>query len=158
MEIGDSEIAGFLDGDGCIGIYRVKRRRAASWHYVLNVIFTQSRADKMKILQDIQKKHGGYMCQVKEHPRCAMAWQLRMTGAAALNLILAIRPYLRVKKVQADLAIRFMEYRLMNTGSARKGMSFKTMRLAPEHLEFYEGLRQSMRHQNRRGTSMEESI
>lgn len=34
-EMGDREIAGFLDGDGCIGIYRVKRRGASSWHYVV---------------------------------------------------------------------------------------------------------------------------
>jgi len=155
MEIGDREIAGFLDGDGCIGIYRVKRRRAASWHYVLHVIFAQSREDHAEILKEIQKKYGGCFVKIKinpDHPFWHPRFALRMTGWGALKLIQSVKPYLIVRKPQAEIAKRFMDYRLVNTGSARKGMSFRTMRLNPEHLEFYEGLRQEMRYYNRRGT------
>ena len=151
-EIGEAEVAGFMDGDGCIGIYRVKRRRASSWHYFLNVIFSQSREDKAEILKDIQAKYGGVIHRVKERPRCAPAFALRMSGDKAINLIRSIRPFLRVKCPQAEIAERFMEYRIANAGSARKGMSFKAMRLLPEHNDFYESLRIEMRECNHRGT------
>jgi hypothetical protein len=75
-----------------------------------------------------------------------------MTGWGALKLIVAVKSYLRVRLPQAEIATRFMAYRLTNTGSARKGMSFRAMRLAPEHLDYYETLRQEMRHYNRRGS------
>ena len=35
----DKQLAGFLDGDGCIGIYRCRKKRSRSWHYVLNCVF-----------------------------------------------------------------------------------------------------------------------
>ena len=154
MEIGDREIAGFLDGDGCIGIYRTHKRRSASWHYVLHLVFAQSREDHAEILKDIQIRYGGCLIKVKDnpdHPFWHPRYALRMTGWGALKLILAVKSHLRVRAPQAEIAEKFMNYRLINTGSARKGMSFRTMRLAPEHLEFYEDCRQEMRHYNRRG-------
>ena len=155
IEIGDREIAGFLDGDGCIGIYRVKRRRASSWHYILQLIFAQSREDHAEILKDIQTKYGGFIVKIPknpEHPYYHPSFALRMSGEGARRLIVAVQPFLRVRAPQAAIAIKFMDYRLANTGSARKGMSFRAMRLAPEHLEYYEALRQEMRYYNRRGS------
>jgi hypothetical protein len=155
-EIGDKEIAGFMDGDGCIGIYRVKRRRSASWHYVLALILSQSRYDKAKILRFIQKKYGGSLHRINNPRtpnggRAQAAWQLRMTGWVALKLIVVIKPWLNVREKQAKLAEEFMAYRFENSGSARRGQSFKTMRLLPEHLEFYEKCRIKMKWYNRRG-------
>lgn len=152
MEIDDKAIAGFLDGDGCIGIYRTHKRRSSSWYYMLHVIFAQSREDHAEILKEIQIRYGGSLHKIKDHPRCATAFALRLSGWGALKLIQSVIPYLIVRKPQAEIAKRFMDYRLVNTGSARPGMSFRTMRLAPEHLEFYEGLRQEMRYYNRKGT------
>lgn len=152
MPIGIREIAGFMDGDGCIGIYRVKRRRAASWHYVLNVIFSQSRIDHAGILDEISERYGGFIAAVKnDNTRCAPAFQLRMSGTGALKMLQEIRPYLRVRAPQADVAFKFMAYRAEHSGSARRGQSFRTMRLDPKHLEYYEECRQEMRLHNRRG-------
>lgn len=151
-DMGDPEIAGFMDGDGCIGIYRVKKRRASSWHYVLAVIFAQSREDRAQILRDIQKRYGGCFVSIGEssaHPSWSKRYSLRLTGWGALKLLRAAYPYLRIKRPQAELAFKFMDYRAAHTGSAKKGMSFRTMRLLPEHSEFYEKCRQEMGQNNR---------
>ena len=43
-------VAGFCDGDGCISITKVMRRRSDNYSYTGSVIFSQSRNDKIKIL------------------------------------------------------------------------------------------------------------
>jgi len=140
-------IGGFMDGDGCIGIYRVKRSRSRSWHYILNVIFAQSRGDKMKVLKDIKSLFGGCLVEVKRKKNHHRAWALRLTGWGAHRLIKEIIPYMRVREKQAKLALKFMEYRKINSGA---GMGVK--RLNPIHLEYYEKCRLKMNWYNRRGT------
>lgn len=144
--ITEKQVAGFLDGDGCIGIYRVKRRRSASWHYVLNVVFTQSRIDKMKILTEIQLKYGGYLIKIKKKEGCQQAWALRLTGMSAFNLVKDVIKFLYVRKKQAELAIKFMEYRISNNGQAcgRK-------KLLETHSIFYLQCKEKMNYFNRRG-------
>jgi len=142
----DKQLAGFLDGDGCIGIYRSIKRRGASWHYVLNVVFAQSRGDKMKILKDIKREYGGYLVDIPRKQNCHRAWALRLTGWGALKLIKNVLPYLRVREKQAQLAVKFMDYRAMNNGQ-----QMGSQKLNNTHSEFYEDCRQKMKWYNRRG-------
>lgn len=140
-------LAGFLDGDGCIGIYRVKRSRSRSWHYVLHCVFGQSRGDNMKILRDINKTYGGYLYKIPKKKYCHQAWALRLAGWGAIKLIKDVLPYMRVREKQARLAMKFMRYRKQNNGQ-RMGRQ----RLSIIHLDFYENCRQKMKWYNRRGT------
>ena len=138
-----ARIAGFLDGDGCIGIYKVKKRRGASWQYVLNVVFGQSRGDKMKILRDIMGVYGGKIYKIPRKTPEHNAWALRMTGLAAYSLLIDVVQFLRVREKQAKLAIEFLEYRRTNNGIFEGG------RLAQEHTDYYESCKQKMHWYNR---------
>jgi len=144
--ISEKQVAGFLDGDGCIGIYRVKRRRSASWHYVLNVVFAQSRIDKMKILTEIQLKYGGYLIKIKKKKGCQQAWALRLTGLSAFELIKDVVEFLIVRRKQAELAIKFMEYRIENNGQ-----KYGSKKLPEIHSFFYGECKEKMNYFNRRG-------
>ena len=139
-------VAGFLDGDGCIGIYRVKRRRSSNWHYVLNVIFSQSRGDKMKVLKRIEGLYGGYIVKIARQPGAHQAWALRMTGEKATQLIDDVYGFLYVRKKQATLALKFMEYK-----NNHSGQKLGCLGLPQEYIDFYEECRIKMNWYNRRG-------
>lgn len=144
----EKQLAGFLDGDGCIGIYRCRKRRSRSWHYVLHCVFAQSRGDKMKILKDIMQLYGGCLIRIPKKKNCHQSWALRLTGWGAMKLIQDVFPYLRVREKQARLAIEFMKYRKENNGNK---LGYK--KLSNIHSEFYEKCRQKMKWYNRRGTA-----
>ena len=98
-------VAGLVDGEGCIhldtprGTYRAR----------LSIGMTQP---AYGLLRELQEIWGGTMYQQRmATDRWAAAWTWHLTGEKAERLILAIRPFLRLKGQQADLAVRVEEIR-----------------------------------------------
>ena len=152
-EVDKSYIAGFLDGDGCIGIYRVKRRRGASWHYMLQVIFVQSRIDKAWVLNYIHELYGGFIVNTgaqKRNPNCNPSWALRLSGNGAGILIKDCIDFMIVRSKQAELALQFLEFREKNNGQR-----FGRVKLTEGVIMEYENMRIRMNCYNKRGSGNE---
>lgn len=92
-------VAGLIDGEGCIhldvtgGVYAPR----------VSVGMT---APALDLLTELQQEWGGTLYQMrKQTPRWAAAWTWHLTGWKAASLLIAIRPYLRLKAGQADAAL-----------------------------------------------------
>lgn len=112
-------LAGFFDGEGCIHVQHnhAKRVDRNGVHirndYHLQISITQN--DRW-VLEEIQSVFGG---QVYRHAgRRCHRW--RVVSLTALPFLMAIQPYVKVKKEQVDLAIKFLEtIRTKNLGPVK---------------------------------------
>jgi|SRR3989344_7422246 len=107
-------LAGFIDGEGYIGIVRSRKRKTRqssdTWRYHPWVIVTST---DVKVLEDIQ-------LVVSTQKRASLsrtagqkaAYQIKITKFNDLVQFLeAVLPYLRLKQKQAKLLIEFCKYR-----------------------------------------------
>ena len=105
-------IAGFLDGEGTITLIRLppkkpKARTPYESRYQLNVSLVNTNKDIMVWIHSLV---GGYL-----HPRRQLsvkhkvAWQWYCNNSVAEDFIHQIYPWLKIKKGQAEIALKFRE-------------------------------------------------
>ncbi len=99
-------IAGFFDGEGCINISKSG----------LRVVFTNNRKDILREIQfyfsdilEVSSKIGvvGKKVRKKEDNAKTECYQLVYWSKNAEDVIALLKPYLRIKKREAELALRF---------------------------------------------------
>ena len=93
--------AGFIDGEGCIGIAFAKRGNGG---YNLSLRVSQT---VRKPLEKLQAMFGGsiYSYQRKSHYKPAWTWNVY--GNTARAIVRKLLPYLEVKARQASIALVF---------------------------------------------------
>ena len=93
--------AGFFDGEGCVSIARQKKtwgNKDQTYFHRLRINVAQKDPSVLKQLYDIV---GGTM-------HCSNGvWKWYADDAAAVQFLETITPFLRVKKLQAELALEF---------------------------------------------------
>ena len=102
-------IAGFFDGEGCVGIYPVNRRTG----YQLLVQIAQNESTVTRALfTEIHARWGGNIAYVPSlSGRIKMNYAVRSTNAA--TLLVDLLPYLRGKADQAWIAAAWQTQRTM---------------------------------------------
>ena len=102
-------LAGFIDGEGCIMIHRGKQRNGAPRHQLRLDI---AQANK-NFIESLQKTMGlGAVSLVKRRSRNrAPCYHWVLHDRQAEELLKAVRPYLRIKGDQADIAFKFLDSR-----------------------------------------------
>ncbi len=97
-------IAGFLDADGSISIEGRTTRKG--WqHWALRLVFYNC---NLEVLEKIKKWVGiGSITERNRSSKWNISRMLRIQGISAVNLLKQIKPYLIVKKKQAEIAIKF---------------------------------------------------
>lgn len=98
--------AGIVDGDGYIGISKTKGK---TYHlgYQMSLRVSVANTDEL-LIRWLHQYYGGHIRRKKvypNHPRPVWAWTV--ASQVALVFLENILPYLRVKKTQAKVAIRF---------------------------------------------------
>ena len=106
-----SYIAGFLDGDGCISIHAKKPETVGySQRFCGYVRFSNTNKE---VLIFIQSQVGGSLfSEPRPRPR-KILHTLRLQGYRATLLLEALLPFLRIKKLEAEIALKLMK-RLKN--------------------------------------------
>lgn len=107
--------AGFLDGEGYIGVTRNFNKRNGRMYYRIDLNAAQVHLAPMELLKSMfggrvnfhQNKHQGY-------------WYWRVYGEEARQAIVLLLPYLVVKRKQADMAMQF-DAVSQNKPGGRKG-------------------------------------
>lgn len=94
-------IAGFLDGEGSIFLYH-RRDKAA-----MRVTFANTSKPILDWIAEITDC-GGY-CVRAQNQKHKQSFILQLNADAAYSLLRQVRPYLRIKHKQADLAMSFQE-------------------------------------------------
>jgi hypothetical protein len=103
--------AGFFDGEGCVNIARYLKRGRP--YHTLAIIFTNT---DFQVLEWLRQRWGGNLFQpiLPENVRRRPYRHLRLSAGPARPLLLAMLPYLIVKKSEAEIALRFIEARSQN--------------------------------------------
>lgn len=104
--LSDAYIAGFFDGEGCIGIYT-----AGTVWYQLRVQLTQNKTPcSLMILEQLQTRFGGAVSrQITATERIKLNWQVNNDPAAAF--LRTILSFLVLKAEQARIGIEWQETR-----------------------------------------------
>jgi len=101
-------LAGFVDADGCIAVYEYVVRRTG-WHQVSFMLHAAN--TDLRPLNWIRERFGGAITRrggvrVVTHRENYCWYAMNARAAAIMQLI---RPHMRVKGEQVDLALRFRE-------------------------------------------------
>lgn len=100
MDMNRAYVAGLIDGEGCIHIEIV---RGLFFNPRVTVGMTEP---ALQLLQNLQAEWGGTLYQArKPTKKWAAAWAWHLTAEPAANLLMEIKPYLRLKHEQADIAL-----------------------------------------------------
>lgn len=99
-------LAGFLDGEGCISIFRLKTSKGANRAFGLLLQVTNTNES---VMQWLHTTFGGSTYRTgPTRPRCAAQWKWHVCGETAEAVIKAVHPYLKIKKPEAIIALKFM--------------------------------------------------
>lgn len=103
-----SYLAGFFDGEGCIGLYCPKK---TGRYYALRTQLVQnSNIFSDKLFTELQSKYGGYIGRKKTSSgKIKLNWVL--SNAPCGKLLIDILPHLIFKKEQAVLAMEWLKHR-----------------------------------------------
>jgi hypothetical protein len=103
-------IAGFFDGEGCVGIYF-----NGSKNPHLKAQITQNDSPECReLLADIIQQFGGALSGKK-----ALHWQLH--GAQCVSFLTAIEPHLRLKRIQVQICLAWQSQRPAGTRDPATG-------------------------------------
>jgi hypothetical protein len=103
MDTNLAYVAGLIDGEGCIHLDTTGNT------YKARVSVGMS-APALSLLEDLRAEWGGTLYQMRPATqRWAAAYTWHMTGPPAERLLVAIRPFLRLKVAQADLAFEVQD-------------------------------------------------
>ena len=134
-------IAGFFDGEGCISVGRIGRIGS----FGLRVSLTQSER-YVKVLKEIRSVFGGSLFKTKPMKEChAVCYRLRWHGEKASKFLESTCPYLRLKRSQVQLGIKF--YKIWSCLSAGSGGG----RQSPKLMRFGTLIKEEMSRLNRTG-------
>lgn len=110
-------LAGFFDADGSVGIYARPRGR-----YHLSVAISQNVKGK-NILLEYERRFGGGVTLAHRKglkKNWSEAWQWRCYGDTAAKALIALVPYLTLKKEEAELGVEWQTTKVKGTGGAGK--------------------------------------
>lgn len=125
-EIDLAYIAGIFDGEGNIGIVKrgkMNGRTVPIYHLVVRVGMCDEDIPKL-----LHKTFGGYLEHRKRpNPKHRDIYTWSMAYGKAVDFLTQILPYLKLKKEQAELAIKFQNGKVRGGGEIGKhGNVFKT--------------------------------
>lgn len=127
-------VAGLLDGEGTILIYKVRD------YYQLSVRITNT---DLKVLESLKNLFGGDIgskCEkVSKRTRSCWTWQIQ--GQKSAELLVELYPYLLVKREQARLALEFQTH---------KQLLKREDALKEEHVRLGEDYKEKISKENRR--------
>jgi hypothetical protein len=102
-------LAGFIDGEGCISIVKQTKKESRNPYYRLSLIVSQTNYEFLQHWQQLvgigKMNEKMYQTMASEH--CARAWDWRVSTGDAAELLESLLPYLRIKKTEAEIAIKF---------------------------------------------------
>ncbi len=104
QETDKAYVAGFIDGEGCIYVQRIKSR--GSYTIRGNVIIGCSERGAIdKIFSMVENNGSRHIGQHKQKPKWKPIYRLELSQQQGARLLQQILPYLIIKKKQAELFI-----------------------------------------------------
>ena len=138
----DAYLAGILDGEGCVMISRKKSKRSrGGYAFALVVTVTNTCRPLLDHLCAVTG-FGNIAPHSDSRPNMKQAWIWSLWSNQAKSVLCRVLPFLVVKKLQAELAIKFAA--TIRSGIGSKGLTKEEL---TERAQMY----RTMRLLNRRG-------
>lgn len=145
MTNANAYLAGLIDGEGCIHLDTPGRT------YRARVSIGMS-APALALLTELQATWGGTIyCARPATSRWAAAYTWHLTGDPAAALLTAVRPFLRLKQQQADLALEVERLRTALPLRFPNGKTKKQRAWSEETRSACEEIKQQMHALNAKG-------
>jgi hypothetical protein len=93
-------VAGYVDGEGCVGVYTTGANRSLRLTVQVNSVDFRS-------IEKLHDLFGGYINQSCNTMSGRTLHQWRLTNKSAEDMLMEIMPYLLVKREQAEVALVF---------------------------------------------------
>jgi len=139
-------VAGFVDGEGYLGLARICRRNRSPEYCLRVSIYNSGRA----ILEEIRGTLGGVMSVVGERwPGWKPAYALIWTNAAAAGLLRKMAPFLRAKAEQAAALLLFNKH--IQAGGRSRDRGGRLLPLSSRELKVREAFYKDLKRLNKRG-------
>ena len=97
-------VAGLIDGEGCLRIHRQSKKTTSTFTAIVQL----NMSNKARVIgEQMAETFGGSLYEVKSpNPKWSDQWQWRISGDVASNFVMQIRPFLMLKRKQADLILQ----------------------------------------------------
>ena len=148
-------LAGFVDGEGSISI---RKASAPSRIRTSHQLFMSITNTNIECLRYIHTKYGGSLYHhdksIRTNQKASMRWVVR--GWEAIRMIELIRPFLKIKQLQADIALEYKKLMFTRYSVPRTESGFlkgRIMRLPDYIWEEREEKRQDLLKANMRGVN-----
>jgi hypothetical protein len=119
-----SYMVGFFDGEGSIGIYTNGKAQGRTLRVQLTQTITP---DSTELLRECRSRWGGSLALMNRTAK-RPAWNWQVSSAKGVCVLNDIRPWLRLKATEADLALAFWDERTF----ARRDARGRFLPLSPE--------------------------
>lgn len=141
--------AGIIDADGYIGV--VRSATMNGYRYFTPQVMVVNR--DVRLMEWFKENFGGkFYLRKKRNDRVADHYMWRAVSSVAFPLLVAIEPFLIVKKKQAQLAIAFQE-RIYANPVVRKGRPKDKRLVATEELKAREDIYHKFKALNAKGVN-----
>ena len=146
-------LAGFVDGEGYLGLARIRRRHRSPEYCLRLSIYNTNRM----ILEEIKRTMGGTMSEVGKRragwkPSYALIW----TNAAAARVIQKIKPFLLVKSEQSEALLAFDQR--IRAGRRVRDAAGRLLPLARREIRFRQTVYNRVNRMNPRGSEGQRTI
>lgn len=130
-----SYIAGFIDGEGCIGIYNRGRKGYTNNPYI-SVELKVSNTNQ-KPLKKIKKKYGGTIyCRKRKNGFGTMPiYEYTLVGKSLTKLLKDIEPFVIIKKPQVKKALKARQILELSRKTRNKKGMFNKVSLKTVEIE-----------------------
>lgn len=113
--------AGFIDGEGWIGIARQTRKGYDTITHRLKVAITQNNLEVLEHLKNVIGESGAITKGIRTEKMNRQSYALVFDSQHALNAIRKVRPFLKRKSYEADAVFAMWEEGLMGKRPGAKG-------------------------------------
>src|SRR3989442_737672 len=145
-------LAGFVDGEGYLGLARIRRRHRASEYCLRLSIYNTNRA----ILEEIKRTTGGTMSVVgQRRAGWKPSYALILTNAAAARVIRKIKPFLLVKSEQSEALLAFDQR--IRAGRRLRDKAGRLLPLARQEVRFRQAFYNRVKRMNRKALRVGET-
>lgn len=130
-------IAGFIDGEGSIGLYKRTPRGDHNPEYIVQITIVQV---EKEVLEYIKSFFGGCLSKKKIYSdKHRQSYQLKFTHNKAVEFAEQIEPYLIIKREQAKLIKEFRENKiLINRKQPKFGGKWLSKKEVLKRAKYYE--------------------
>lgn len=103
-------IAGFIDGEGCIGAYKI----GTKWHSIHPAV-TVNNTSQVSINTLYELTQLGHIAPLDKPSNCKPQWRWSVNSFVEVSILLRVlAPYMLTRRQQADLVLEFCTGNLSN--------------------------------------------